>query len=212
MRLFIILLLCIPSVYAWDSNGHKAIVDYIYFNTDMYSKGFNLSRLEEGSVAPDKVFKDQKKHHYPSSYDLANKWLNNSDDYSFGVASHYISDSFDATEYINNENSKDRKLFYSKAVIDIECRNYGYSLSELKEGSKNYIEWNSWLKNKSNAIPVKEINQATKVSLSIALKKYNLTCLKRTDVQDFDYFRNNVIYEMIALFILSVIFLYLFNS
>ncbi|HIH25347.1 hypothetical protein J4476_03750 [Candidatus Woesearchaeota archaeon] len=209
MKLLIIILLCIPNVYAWDYNNHKAIVDYIYFNTDMHSRGFNLSRLEDGSIAPDKVFKDKKKHHYPLSYDPALNWLNRSDSYNFGVASHYISDSFDITEYIKDEKSKDRKLFYSMAIIDIECRDYGYPLSYLKEGSNNSKDWDLWLKNKTNKeIPVKEINQATKVVLSIAIKKYNLKCIQKTKIEGFDYFNNEVIYSLIIILAISLILMY----
>lgn len=185
-------MLLVPSVYAWDYEGHKAIVEYVYYSTDMQFK-FNLSRLQEGAIAPDKIFRDQRRHHYPDTLALANKWLNNNSDisYNFGVASHYISDSFVSPHYVKNEKYKDHMAFEKQAVsINMECKYYNFNFDkELARGALNVKDWKYWLRSRDKKIPQREMDQAVKLVLSVAIKKFNLTCIKKTRFEDHNVFK-----------------------
>lgn len=215
MKWLFIFLLLAPSVLAWDYEGHELIVDYVYYSTDMQFKGFNLSRLEEGAVAPDKVFRDQRRHHYPDSFSLALLWLNNNSDasFNFGVASHYMSDSFASPHYIKGEKYSDHASFERQARnIYLECKAYNFDLEkDLKKGSSNYKDWKPWLISKSKNIPEKEINDAAKLVLSVAIKKFNLSCLNYTQVQGVEYVDYGSLKGIFIVLILSLLFLYFLN-
>jgi len=215
MKWLFIFLLLSPSVVAWDYEGHEIIAEDVYYSTDMQFKNFNLSRLKEGSIAPDKIFRDQRRHHYPNSFNLALLWLNNDSDasFNFGVASHYISDSFASPHYIKGEKYSDHALFEKQArSIYIECRNYGFDLeNSLRKGSFNYKDWKPWLVSKSKSIPENEFNDAARLVLSVAIEKFNLSCLNHTQVQEVEYFDYRIFRNISIVLVLSLVFLYFLN-
>ena len=75
---FIILLFFfIPSVISWNWNTHQNIAEKIYYSLPFEEQNnLNLSLIKEGSIAPDKDFKDNVLHHYPPSLNKSLYWLN----------------------------------------------------------------------------------------------------------------------------------------
>ncbi len=215
MKYLLVFLFLVPYAHAWDYEGHKLIVNYVYYSTDMHLKNFNLTRMEEGAIAPDKVFRDQRKHHYPYTLELTKKWISNSSDpsYNFGVATHYISDSFASPHYIKNEKYSHHILFERQArSIYIECRDYNLLIEEELPKTPKYSNyWNKWLKSKDKNIPNRAINDAAKLALSAAIKEFNLTCNRNSKVEKFNYLNNQIVMKIIILFSLSSLTLYLFN-
>lgn len=206
--IFFIIFLLIPQAHAWGFQTHKNIIEYVYLNLPLETQQkLNLTRLEEGSIMPDLVFKDTTKHHYPYSLLEAKKWLNNDSDLSLniGIASHYITDSFAAPHNIFGENYKDHAAFekqietYSPIV---SCSNYNFKLEDLKIGTLNSKDWPIWLKTKDKSIPQREVDQATKFLFSIVLQKLNATCIKQTEVNEVPYFtKTKIILSSIVLII-----------
>ena len=182
IKLFLILLLIIPTANAWKAETHKNIIEYVYLNLpEEVQAKLNLTILKEGSIAPDRDFKDFRNHHYPASLNKAELWLDNDTDlsYNLGVASHYIADSFVAPHNIKGEKYSDHSKFESQVSYyypSIKCKDYNFSLEDLKIGAKNSKDWNIWLKTKNSNIPKREVDEATKFLFSIVLKKLNTTC------------------------------------
>lgn len=150
-----------PSAEAWTWKTHSNIVDVSYNNMpkDIKQK-LNFASMRDGSNDPDEKFKDFGYHSYPKSYDKAIYWLNRGKDsyrrgdynyasYCFGVASHYISDTFSAphcvsgessslhTKYENQANSLTPKVWYMNGDLKTIMYN-GY-----KQG---IISWNNWVR------------------------------------------------------------------
>ena len=167
-KLVIVLLLILPAVNAWKAETHKNIIEYVYLNLPIeQQERLNLTKLKEGAIAPDRDFKDFRNHHYPPSLNKAKLWLDNDTDlsYNLGVASHYIVDSFVAPHNIKGEKYSDHSNFESQVSSyypSVECKDYGFSLEDLKFGTKNYQDWNLWLKTKNNNIPKREVDEASK--------------------------------------------------
>jgi len=191
---FIILfLLLISSVDAWNFKGHQGIVEIVYYKSDFgLQERLNLTLLKEGAIAPDRVFHDVRLHHYPPSYYLAEKWLDdakeqyelkdyNKASYSFGVASHYISDSFVAPHYVSKEPGYLHSEFEAQAIknldLNIKCYNANINLNEtLSKGVENKNDWTLWVLTKNETIPKKEYGQALNAAFPIFLEVFNSTC------------------------------------
>lgn len=189
-RLLLIFVLIISlfstlNVQAWNSQGHQKLVENVYYSMpSSLQEKLNLTLMKEGAVAPDLVFHDTVLHHFPPSRDLAYKWLNNitslSDfSYNFGVAAHYISDSFVAPHNVQKEDpalhSKFEKQVNSYAV-KTGCANYNFTLNDLEIAVKNAADWDIWLNSQDPAIPQKEFEQAQKFIYSIAIQKLGYEC------------------------------------
>ncbi len=182
--------------YAWNWQTHQMFVEKTYNSMplDLREK-LNLTAMKEGAIAPDKDFHDNVKHHYPPSYELALKWLNFSCDvdcdynqvsYDFGVASHYISDSFVAPHYISKEPSYLHSEFERQNYISkVKCYDYNLNLEDgLKIGSENYKDWGEWLVSKDKNIIYNEIDEAMTAIYSVAFDKFNFECAtKETKVE-----------------------------
>jgi hypothetical protein len=191
---FIILfLLLISSVDAWNFKGHQSIVEIVYYASDFkLQEKLNLTLLKEGAIVPDHVFHDVRLHHYPPSYNLAEKWLNsakeeydnknyNNASYSFGVASHYISDSFIAPHYISREPGSLHSEFETQAIKNfnekIKCYKTKINLNEtLFNGTKNKDDWILWTLSKNETIPKREYLHALNATFPIFLEIFNSTC------------------------------------
>ena len=196
-------LLILPVTYAWNWKGHQHLAerDYYSFPIELQEK-LNISLIREGSIAPDKDFHDTRLHHYPPSYSLALKWFNRSresfynknyDDasYSFGVMTHYISDSFVAPHYIKKEDYKLHSKFEDQAssfIPDVECHRNNYDLNKsLFKGSSNIDDWGQWLVSKDIQIPQKEFREAQDLLYDVSLDLFNTTCIKMAKIEMVDY-------------------------
>ncbi|MBI2148833.1 zinc dependent phospholipase C family protein [Candidatus Woesearchaeota archaeon] len=217
MKYFILLivLLLIPQVHAWKWETHQNIIEYIYFNLPIEAQQqLNITKLKEGSITPDKDFKDHKLHHYPKSLIEAEKWLNNDTDISFnmGIASHYITDSFAAPHNINGEDYKLHSAFENQVknyYPNTKCYNYKLKIQDLSKGTKTSEEWKIWLKTKDRIIPEKEVDESTKLLFSIILNKLNLTCIKNTEIEEVSYINKR---KIILISLVSLIGLYFLKN
>ncbi|MBT3416969.1 zinc dependent phospholipase C family protein [Candidatus Woesearchaeota archaeon] len=188
----LILLIVLQSTTAWDWNNHKSIVQTLYYSAPYeVQRNLDLQQLEIGSIAPDKDFHDNRLHHYPKSYNLTLYWLEETKrhlenkeyknaSYTFGVASHYISDSFVAPHYISGENPSLHSKFEKQGAIKLNCIEKEYNLKEdMIEGSKNSKDWKNWLETKNEKIPQKEIKQSMDLISPLFLEIFNTTCKTR---------------------------------
>jgi hypothetical protein len=116
-----------PSAEAWGWKTHSDIVDAIYYGLPPeVQKNLNLQTMKDESNDPDEVFKDFTTHSYPNSYGKAKSWLDkgksaydrgdyNEASYDYGVASHYISDTFSTPHCMNKEESSDHTKYEDQA-------------------------------------------------------------------------------------------------
>jgi len=230
MKKITIIILCfliIPSVFAWGWNTHQMFVGKIYDSMPLeLQERLNLSLMKEGAIAPDKDFHDNVLHHYPPTYNLSLRWLdfecynecNYTDaSYRFGVAAHYISDSFVAPHNIKKENWKLHSEFEkqgNKYVSKVKCNDYNLDLKKTLEiGSENYKDWGEWMLNKDEKIVYREIDQAMMLVYSVAFDKFNFKCTKLTKVEFMKgYFtKRNLIIGLMFLVVIILI-LYFLNK
>ncbi len=216
----VVLLLYLPNSYAWKWDTHFSIVESVYYSmpNELQSK-VNFSRMKEGSVAPDKNFKDFKKHSYPASLILAKKWLSDKSDmaYNFGVASHYISDSFVAAHNIAGEDYNDHERFeitVLKYKPEVECRNYNLNLDrDLVKATESKKDWGFWLKTKDKKIVQKEVDNVMRLIYSISLDYFNYTCRQSTKVTNEGLFTNKRdIIKAAAILLFGLPLLYFFKD
>lgn len=205
------LFLILPNCFAWQWETHQGIAEKLYDDMPReLQQKLNLSLMKEGSIAPDKVFHDNIFHNYPKSYTLALIWLNkggnwDNTSYNFGVAIHYISDSFSAPHYIIRESSKDHTEFERQAknyIPKTKCSSYNLTLKEgMETGSLNYKDWGEWLLNKNKEIPEKEVDDAMKLVYSVAFDKFNFACNKKTEFEySTEYFSSETLKDIITFF------------
>ncbi|HML06435.1 MAG TPA: zinc dependent phospholipase C family protein [Methanobacterium sp.] len=180
MSLFLILafFIQIPAASAWNWNTHQEIVENNYNSlpTDM-KQNLNLEAMKDGSDDPDFKFFDFKNHSYPNSYGKAEEWLNRGQyyyktgdyyyaSYCYGVASHYIADSFCAP-HDAGVSGPDHTLYEAQAsFLRPEMINSNENLnSAMIEGvSSGKSDWNDWLKTKNNSDVQNDMNRATGAS------------------------------------------------
>ncbi len=226
MKKLTLIILCflIPSVYAWGWNTHQKLAGNIYFSFPLELQlKLNLTLIEEGSIAPDKVFRDNVNHHYPKTINLSLKWINltkyylsknnyNNASYSFGVLTHYISDSFVAPHYIYKEDPKLHSKFESQVKEykqKTKCNNNIISITRLSEGSENKKDWELWLLSKDPLIPQEESEEAQAFLYSISMNLFNISCFEsKTNIEYSKlYLSPSVIITMILISILIFLLL-----
>ena len=192
------MLLLILFLIAWKWPTHENIISSIHNQLDLETQGeLNLTLMKEGAIAPDKDFKDTVNHHYPPSYKLAQNWLNKARyyystqnyeqaSYAFGVASHYIDDSFVAPHNINGESSQDHSDFEEQPqnyFPKTKCYNVELNLEqELITATKNKKDWSIWLNNRDPNIPENEIEQAMPLLFHLAITTFDASCIEPTKV------------------------------
>lgn len=165
-------------VSAWDWNTHEEIVESNYHSLpeDM-QQHLNLDLMKKGSIAPDFVFFDFKYHSYPNSYGKAIYWLNRGQfhykkgdfyyaSYCYGVASHYITDSFSAPHAAGagglQHSIYEAKGSFLKPKItqingDLKSNMYNGDL----DGGKS---WKLWIKTKNDSLIQNDLDHATGTS------------------------------------------------
>ncbi|MDD1774635.1 MAG: zinc dependent phospholipase C family protein [Methanobacterium sp.] len=188
--LLIIILISIPSASAWSWQTHSQIVDAVYHGLpDEVQKNLDLNVMREASNDPDEIFKDFYYHSYPKSYAKAQTWLSKGKEaynrgdyrnasYCYGVASHYISDSFSAPHTISKESSSDHSKYEDQAEKLTPVAKY--TASELKtkmeEGyNQGKTSWANWLQTKDSSIIQNNLNMGASAALSAIADSINNT-------------------------------------
>src|SRR3989344_7465702 len=189
-HLIVLVLFLSPLSFGWSGEVHKQFVQEIYFHIDSAERQLlNLSLLEEGAVAPDRDFHDYNRHHYPPSLNLSLFCLEeahrayilhdyNNASYSFGVASHYIDDSFVAPHYISGELSSDHSRFESNiAPFFVSCHSTFVEVeSTLLQASRHKEDWQIWMATRDPKIPAQAAKEALWALYPIALTTFNTSC------------------------------------
>lgn len=178
-----------PSADAWTWKTHSDIVDAVYYALPTeVQKNLDLEIMENASNDPDELFKDFTYHSYPKSYERAKSWLSKGKaaydrgdyaeaSYDYGVASHYISDTFSAAHSVSKEESEDHIQYENQAKSLVPMPNYqsrdlnimlqnGY-----KQGS---ISWDEWLQTKNSAVVQKNLNDGASAALSAIKDSINI--------------------------------------
>lgn len=180
--IFLILCLAIaPISDAWTWDTHSAIVDVIYqgLPVDVQQK-LDLNMMRDASNDPDEVFKDFTYHSYPKSYDKAQYWLNQGKSaydrgdyknasYDYGVASHYISDTFSAPHCTSGESSADHTKYedQAKKLTPIATYSSGDLKTKMEAGyNQGKTSWDQWLKTKDSSIIRNNLNMGASAALS----------------------------------------------
>lgn len=215
-KLALIILLFLPSVYAWDWDGHQAIASKVYLSfPDELQQKLDLNLIKLGSIAPDQLFKDQFDHHYPPTLNKSLYWINltkyylskedyQNASYSFGVFTHYISDSFASPHNVHKEKLKDHLAYERQASVPkTKCKKRDYNLQkELEKATESKEDWPVWLKTKDKSLPQKRTEEATGLVYAVALDVFNTTCKSEFDFKITKTF-------IISLIIGSIILIYL---
>lgn len=158
MRWLILILLLMPTSYAWLGTGHENIVSSVYYQFDNKTQDkLNLSELKRGSTDPDRVFHDTRLHHFPPSYERVVYWLEianqsfqsgdfNNASYAFGVASHYISDSFAAPHTVDGEDPNEHSEYevVANSFVVSDCKKLGEDLFITLSNHTKPEEWQEW--------------------------------------------------------------------
>jgi hypothetical protein len=171
----------LPSAEAWSWKTHSDVVDFVYYKLPPeVQKNLNLKIMENGSNEPDEVFKDFTTHSYPKSYQKAKTWLDKGKlaydrgdydeaSYDYGVASHYISDTYSAPHCVSKEDSADHTKYEDQAknLKPVANTTSGDLEAMLKEGySQGGISWNQWLQTKDTALIQTNLNNGASAALS----------------------------------------------
>ena len=168
--------LLVSPVSAWGLQTHENIASQVYYSLPVsVQHKLNLNEMKEGSIAPDVVFKDNTKHVYPASVAPAQLWLNrgkiaymarnyNYASYCFGVASHYISDSYSAPHCVLGEADALHAAYEKQglSMTPVVVYRPGESVKSLLSYGyrQGQIDWKLWLKNQNTGITRIDLNHA----------------------------------------------------
>ncbi len=174
------LLIMIPASDAWSWKTHSQIVDVVYHGLPSdVQRNLNLGIMENASNDPDEIFHDFTYHSYPKSYNKSVYWLNlgktaydegNYDNasYDYGVASHYISDTFSAPHGVSGETSSMHSKYddHAKKLTPVASPVSG-DLNTLMENGKieDSKSWDSWIQTNDESIIQKNLDNGTSVCL-----------------------------------------------
>ena len=171
----------IPSAFAWDYNTHQEIVQSNYNALPSnIQQNLDINALKQGSIDPDFKFFDFKNHYYPNSYFKAEEWLNKGQQYykngnyyyasyCYGVASHYIADSFSAPHCANISGPyhtlyEAQASFFLKPEFTPINSNEDLKSMMIEGQSSGKYDWNQWMNTKNNSYIQNDLNTATDVS------------------------------------------------
>ncbi|MBI2109864.1 zinc dependent phospholipase C family protein [Candidatus Woesearchaeota archaeon] len=224
LKYMLLIILLSASVSAWGWQGHPAIAQELVYTIDT---GYNLDfdSLGNGSIAPDRDFHDNVRHHYPPSLNLTLDWLNKTRyyleikdykqaSYAFGVVSHYITDSFAAPHYIKKEPYKLHTEYEHQIqgnYLKAECKKDSFNLyEELSKGPAEGPTWSTWLKTKDPEIPKLSFQKASKLVYLIALDTFNADCVnKKTNYEKIGFFTMK---NILAAIIIGILIIFLIIS
>lgn len=183
-----------PLTAAWNLNTHYEIVENNYNSMpiDVQQK-LSLADMKDGADDPDIKFFDFENHSYPNSMVKARYWSDEGKSayengnykyasYCFGVASHYISDSFCAPHTKSNTGiyhtiyelqgsllTPQVTIFAGSVYSSENHADLTGDLSSMMQlgyisGEKN---WDNWIKNREGSYVQSNLNQATSASYNI---------------------------------------------
>ncbi|MDP3066250.1 MAG: zinc dependent phospholipase C family protein [Methanobacteriaceae archaeon] len=177
----------VPTAQAWTGKTHSDVVEQVYYSLpgDVQQK-LSLSEMRNGSDDPDLKFFDYSYHRYPASYNKAIYWLDEGEaaykkgdyrqaSYCFGVASHYISDSFAAAHCVKGYTGY-HTLYELQAVLlnPHIIFTSGNLKSLLKNGRlSGEYSWNRWMITRSDSYVQNDLDQATSASYVAILGRVN---------------------------------------
>ena len=168
----------IPAASAWNWNTHEEIVENNYNSLPSdIQQNLSLDAMKEGSMDPDFKFFDFKYHSYPNSYGKAEEWLNRGQyyyeigdyyyaSYCYGVASHYITDSFSAP-HCAGASGPNHTLYETKASFltpGVIQSNDDLHSAMNKASINGKTNWNDWLNSKNNSDIQNDLNNGTSAS------------------------------------------------
>lgn len=203
LTLTVLSVVILPTSDAWSWKTHSDIVDVVYYGlpVDIQQK-LDLNAMRDGSNDPDEKFHDFTYHSYPKSYEKANMWLDQGKaaydkgdfinaSYDYGVASHYISDTFSAPHAVSGENYADHSKYenHAKKLTPIVTSVNG-DLNSLMQDGKNQgaVSWNSWLQSHDDSIIQNDLNKGASVALFAIEDSLNNTSSSNTPKESFfDY-------------------------
>ena len=198
----ILSLILMPVSDAWTWKSHSDIVDVVYYGlpVDVQQK-LDLNAMHDGSNDPDEKFHDFTYHSYPKSYDKAKMWLDqgkaaydNGDyinaSYDYGVASHYISDTFSAPHAVSRENYADHSKYenHAKKLTPIATPVNGDLNTIMQDGkTQGAVSWNNWLQTHDDSIIQNDLNKGSSASLSAIKDSINNTSSNTPKESFIDY-------------------------
>lgn len=219
--LFIALL---PSIAAWNWETHTALVDSVYYALDEgLREKLNLTEMEEGSVAPDKVFKDFRNHGFPRSLEEARAWKHKTEaflaageydhaSYAFGVMSHYVSDSFSAPHTIAGEQYKLHQQYEQQgnnAYLPVKCVKERVALEDVcYTGSLQGKTWGAWVETRDERLPQAAVGDAGRYLLSLALDLFGSDCHNvrtRVEQQEWALERKDIVLACVVAAVMTVV-------
>lgn len=179
ITILIIVLLTAPSAEAWNIQTHIEMMDEVYHALPAdVQRNLNLSIMENATTDLDKKYRDFGYHSYPKSYDEAVTWLNKGKaaydkgdydkaSYDYGVAIHYISDTFSAPHGVSDESPSEHS-HYEDMALNLKP-NITYKEGDLQtQMQQGYINggknWNEWLTTRNSSIIQGNLNNGTSVS------------------------------------------------
>ncbi len=201
--LFVVALLMMQSAVAWNWDTHEAMVTSVYYRLDpALREELSVERMAEGSIMPDKVFRDYQKHGFPRSLPEAERWLQSTrsslaqEGYShaslsFGIASHYLTDSFSAPHSISGEPYALHKQYEDQASREYDyadCPVNSFALAEaIMTGTEQGKTWGTWVTTRDAALPRHAVRDATLSLMTLAFDAFNSTCSSfETTVREVD--------------------------
>ena len=173
-----------PTSSAWNWNTHSQIVDQVYYSLPAsVQANLNLNAMRDGSNDPDQIFHDFRDHSYPFSYTKAVYYLNLAKSYynqkkyiqaskDYGIASHYISDTFSAPHCVSGEKYSQHQAYENSANKLIpHITTVKGNLKTLQQNGyfSGKTDWNSWEKSKKSYYIQKDLNSAVSVTF-LAIK------------------------------------------
>jgi hypothetical protein len=179
MLFLTVCLIFAPVSDAWTWSTHSSIVDSTYYSlpNSIHSK-LSLSAMRDGSNDPDQIFHDYRDHSYPYSYNKAIYYLNQGSSYykqkkyylaskSFGIASHYISDTFSAPHCVSGESSSQHQAYEnqaSKLKPHVTAVNGNLKLLMYQGYTSEKSDWTKWQKTHSTSYTQKDLNRAASIT------------------------------------------------
>ncbi|MGC9517814.1 MAG: zinc dependent phospholipase C family protein [Methanomicrobiales archaeon] len=190
LLVFIVLTQASPAT-AWSVTTHHDIAREIYYSLPADAqKNLSLDRMIDGSDDPDLKFMDFKYHHYPATTIKADEWLDKGEkhykngeydeaSYCFGVASHYISDSFCAPHCVKDEDDVlkiNHQIYELRAMLLDPEVSYmeGNIVDRMHKGkSSGEDNWDEWNKSGNNILIQTDLNHAASAAYSEVFKRIN---------------------------------------
>jgi len=177
-----------PAADAWSWKTHSDVVDVVYYGLPLnVQQNLDLNTMENASNDPDEIFHDFTYHSYPKSYEKAIYWLNSGKtaydsgnyenaSYDYGVACHYISDTFSAPHGVSGESSSDHSKYENHAKkLTPMLTGVSGDLNSMMQNGKNQgsVSWDEWLQSNDDSIIQKNLDQGTSACLAAVNNSIN---------------------------------------